>query len=269
MAFKQNREPGSKLGSYTGMQDKGLLNKVRDKITEKRESKAIAQRAEIDALKAKRDAHMSDKDSIRIKIEKVPGVGESTKAYPEGKPELMQVGYKANADGKFIHVSTAPYNPPEVKKTFKNKIESGMETLTQWQKMRKAVKETKKDIRKTPGQNKRNMGWRGEDGMKAKIQRRYGFNLPTEGGSSASGGEDDITRQDFGGTKAAMGGSGAPSGKSRGLAIGGAAVVVGSWLASQGKSLLSGKPARNTKTPYSNVNPNQQDLLSGRGLIQK
>ena len=40
MAFKQNREPGSRLGSYTGMQDKGLLNKVKDKITEKREAKA-------------------------------------------------------------------------------------------------------------------------------------------------------------------------------------------------------------------------------------
>ena len=54
MAFKQNREPGSKLGSYTDMQDKGLLNKVKEKITEKRESKAAEKQAEIDALKAKR-----------------------------------------------------------------------------------------------------------------------------------------------------------------------------------------------------------------------
>ena len=40
MAFKQNREPGTRLGSYTSMQEKGLLNKVKDKITEKREAKA-------------------------------------------------------------------------------------------------------------------------------------------------------------------------------------------------------------------------------------
>ena len=264
MAFKQNREPGSKLGSYTDMQDKGLLNKVKEKITEKRESKAAEKQAEIDALKAKRDAHWSgDKDFKRIEIESVAGAGL------QGQSEKMQVKYGHDAKGNLQQESMAPYNPPEVKKTLKNKIESGMDTLTQYQKMRKAVKETKKDIRKTPGQNKRNMNWRGEDGIKTKIQRRYGFNLPAEGGSSASGGEDDITRQDFGGTKAAMRGSGAPSGKSRGLAIGGAAIVMGSWLASQGKSLLSGKPARNTRTPYSNTNPTQETLRSGRGKIEK
>jgi len=40
MAFKQNRKPGTRLDSYTSMQEKGLLNKVKDRITEKREAKA-------------------------------------------------------------------------------------------------------------------------------------------------------------------------------------------------------------------------------------
>lgn len=202
MAFKQNREAGSKLGSYTSMQDKGLLNKVKDKITERREVKASEKKAEVEAMKAGiRDSWSHDKDVKRIKIESVPGVG------PKGQSEKMQVKYGHDAKGNLQQESMAPYNPPEAKKTLKNKVESGMETLTQYQKMRKAVKETKKDIRKTPGQNKRNMSWRGEDGLKTKIQRKYGFNLPAQSTPSPGGGEDDITRQDFGGGKFAMGGS--------------------------------------------------------------
>ena len=56
MAFKQNREAGSKLGSYTSMQDKGLLNKVKDKITERREVKASEKKAEVEAMKSQNEA---------------------------------------------------------------------------------------------------------------------------------------------------------------------------------------------------------------------
>ena len=59
MAFKQNREAGSKLGSYTSMQDKGLLNKVKDKITERREVKASEKKAEVEAMKAGLDAKIA------------------------------------------------------------------------------------------------------------------------------------------------------------------------------------------------------------------
>ncbi len=263
MAFKQNREPGSKLGSYTGMQDKGLLNKVKDKITERRETKASEKKAEVEAMKAGiRDSWSHDKDVKRIKIESVPGVG------PKGQSEKMQVKYGHDAEGNLQQESMAPYNAPEVKKTLKNKVESGMDNLTQYQKMRKAVKETKKDIRKTPGQNKRNMSWRGEDGMKTKIQRKYGFNLPSQSTPSPGGGEDDITRQDFGGGKFAMGGSTSSGGGSKGVALGVTGMMLGG-LFQVGKSLLSGKPAKNTRTPYSSNNPTQETLRSGRGKIEK
>jgi hypothetical protein len=263
MAFKQNREAGSKLGSYTGMQEKGLLNKVKEKITEKRESKAIAQRAEIDALKAKRDAHMSDKDSIRIKIEKVPGVGESTKAYPEGKPELMQVGYKADADGKFIHVSTAPYNPPTVEaKGGKTK------KLSDWRLMRQAIHKGKKKIRQTPNLSKKDAKWKDSStygyGQRTRIKQSFGF-----GPQGGVGAEDDITKQDFGKHQKSKSGSGSGGNKVKGLAAGGAALIIGSFLAGA-KNVISGKPGNvKIKTPYSNTNPTQETLRSGRGKIEK
>ena len=285
MAFKQNRESGSKLDSYEGMQSKGLINNIKQNLQSKKDQrtyikeatsgmskenakatkKIIKKYGSVEAAKAIRDKKFTD-DRPNIRMEKrnitvaskddvkATGVGYGAQPIKEEmwvKKEILPHG------GGERDLSYSPYVDPDKKKEKR--------TFSDWRQMRQAIHKEKVKIRNNPKyKNLKDGGFRDEKnqygfitpGSKNRIKIEHKFRAPYVSGEEGRG-EDES----------------APSGKSRAFALGSVGVVLGSWLTSQlgskAKSVISGKPAQNTKTPYSNVNPNQQDLLSGRGKIQK
>tara|TARA_R100001463_G_scaffold135398_1_gene198667 strand:+ start:34 stop:867 length:834 start_codon:yes stop_codon:yes gene_type:complete len=277
MAFKQDRDSGSKLDSYSSMQDKGLIGKIKDKVTAKRRDNSYKREAEVKALKDKRDAIINksfEKPSYRIEIKDVEVASkDDMKKTTKGeisKPVKQKMQVKSEViphGGGQKEVSYAPYDPPKekvkLKVKLKDKAQETQDKLTQYQKMRD-------EIRSYSFSDRRNTQWKskkGKLGKKDKIKNKYGFGGTYEGTSSGSGGSRGAG--EGGGVYSGPSDMSRPSGKSRAFAIGGVGVVVGSWLASQGKSLLSGKPARNVKTTYSMTNPTQETLRSGKGKIGK
>ena len=308
MAFKQDRDSGSKLDSYSSMQDKGLIGKIKDKVTakrrdnlnkresvkeyidksthmmdakeksawEKQNKKAVKQiinkYGDVETAKEKR-AETWNKDRTNIRFEEraitvaskddVKATGVNPRKAKPIKEKMWVKKEILPRGGGERDLSYMPHDHPKQKVKLKDRVQETQDTLTQYQKMRD-------EIRDYSYSDRRNIQWKSKKGKLGKkdwIKNKYGFGGTYEGTSSTSGGSRGAG--EGGGVYSGPSDMSKPSKKSRALAVAGAGVVVGSWLASQGKSLLSGKPARNVKTTYSMTNPTQETLRSGKGKIGK